>query len=510
MNTGMTNIRIRLFAYLFLLFIVSFVILFATTATLISREYASFEKELIVKNTKQLQKGYRNILDNLESKARDWSIWDDAYNFMQTKDKKFIESNLSVDTVCEMQMNYILFVDEEGQIVAKKGCDFLTKSDIPLPVNFAYHLSKGRLLINHPEMQHVYTGLIDTTQGALILTAQPILKTNTEGPARGTLIFARFLTKDELSTYSNPDSTISINQITVQQYEKIRTEAVNESTIISSFDLFDIYNSPVIRVTSKTSRVIYNKRIVAFQYLFVSLFSGGFLLLLGHYLVVEQLITKKIMALIRAIADISQKKEINTIDIPIISREKDELNTLQSSLNSMLHSLQMLSSGLVNEQQKAQQYLDLMNSVVRVLDQNHKILLINKKGCEVLGYSKEELIGKDYIHMFIPDTQQDQVKNILDSIINNTIGENGVVENQNEIVSKSGKRILIRWHHAPVKDEHGQIIAIVSSGFDMTAEIDAKTQLETRVKEMEQMNKIMVNRELAMIELKKKIKHYES
>lgn len=52
----MTGIRVRLFAYLFVLFIFSFVALFGITYSLVDREHLTLEEEFVIKNTKQLQK----------------------------------------------------------------------------------------------------------------------------------------------------------------------------------------------------------------------------------------------------------------------------------------------------------------------------------------------------------------------------------------------------------------------------------------------------------------------
>lgn len=506
----MTNIRIRLFAYLFIIFLISFSALFGITAYFITQEYSSFERDLEIKNTKQLQKGYKNILDSLSTKGRDWSIWDDAYDFMKSGNKKFIESNLTTDTVCSMDINYIVFVDLEGQITAYSGCDLKTKTELQLPSNFSYHISKGRLLINHVDTAHIYEGSIETSSGPLIITAQPIVKTSGDGPVRGTLVLARFLTKDVFSIYAPPETQVSLQQITIQQYDDILVKTPDDNTIVTSFDLLDIYNNPITRVNSQTNRVIYNKRILAYRYIFVSLFSAGFLLLLGQFFTTELLITKKISALIQAIRHISTKEGLQNVDIPIISKEKDEFYTLQCSLNDMTQSIKKLSSNFAHEQQNAQQYIDIMNTIIRVLDKNHNIVLINKNGCKILGYKKEELIGKNWIEFIAAPEDRATVSTLLDSFYLDSKINKDSVENQSEIVTKLGERRLIRWHHSLVRDEKGVGISLVSSGFDMTDELNAKSQLEQQMKELQQMNKIMVNRELAMIELKKKIKQYET
>ena len=48
------------------------------------------------------------------------------------------------------------------------------------------------------------------------------------------------------------------------------------------------------------------------------------------------------------------------------------------------------------ERDKARLYLDISSVIFMALDKNGSVKLVNKKGCQVLGYSKEDLIGKNW------------------------------------------------------------------------------------------------------------------
>ena len=49
-----------------------------------------------------------------------------------------------------------------------------------------------------------------------------------------------------------------------------------------------------------------------------------------------------------------------------------------------------------------QDLLDVADFIYLALDLNQKVVLINKKGCEILGYSEEEIIGKNWFDNFLP------------------------------------------------------------------------------------------------------------
>ncbi|MCX6156265.1 MAG: PAS domain S-box protein [Candidatus Kapabacteria bacterium] len=69
------------------------------------------------------------------------------------------------------------------------------------------------------------------------------------------------------------------------------------------------------------------------------------------------------------------------------------------------------------EHDRALQYFDTAQVIMLILDINGNISQINKKGIEVLGYSKDELIGKNWFDDFLPNNNIDEVKEVFKQII---------------------------------------------------------------------------------------------
>jgi len=114
---------------------------------------------------------------------------------------------------------------------------------------------------------------------------------------------------------------------------------------------------------------------------------------------------------------------------------------------------------LKKERDKAQKYLDVAKVIMVAIDAKRKVMLINKKGCEVLGYRQEEIIGKDWFDNFIPERIRDGLKNVFVELI---AGEIKPFENyENPILAKSGEERIISWHNTMLRDDKGKIIASV-------------------------------------------------
>ncbi len=128
------------------------------------------------------------------------------------------------------------------------------------------------------------------------------------------------------------------------------------------------------------------------------------------------------------------------------------------------------------ERDKAQQYLDVAGVMLLLIDKDQKVVLINKKGCELLGYPEEEIIGKNWFDHFIPKADLSEVKTNFNEIISGNIESTEYFENS--IVSKNGDERIIAWHNTIIKDKSGNIFGTLSSGEDITEQKKAEKALE--------------------------------
>jgi len=120
----------------------------------------------------------------------------------------------------------------------------------------------------------------------------------------------------------------------------------------------------------------------------------------------------------------------------------------------------------VKEKNKAQQYLDIVDVMLVSVDSDGIVKLINPKGCEILGYSEEEILRKNWFDNFLPERYREDVKEVAKKVF---AGEmESVKYYENEILTKSGNEKLIAWHNAVYKDANGKVIGTISSGEDIT------------------------------------------
>ncbi|MFO1424039.1 MAG: PAS domain S-box protein [Candidatus Competibacteraceae bacterium] len=146
---------------------------------------------------KRAQAAIQSELRQLDQKLSDWAAWDDAYSFMTTHDTAFVQSNLGNWRVLEKdtRLNLCVILDRAGQVLYSGGYD----SDLGgavLPAAFASDPpAVWPTLRPALEREQARSGLLLTEHGLLLVATRPILTTQGMGPARGLLVFGRFLDK---------------------------------------------------------------------------------------------------------------------------------------------------------------------------------------------------------------------------------------------------------------------------------------------------------------------------
>lgn len=129
------------------------------------------------------------------------------------------------------------------------------------------------------------------------------------------------------------------------------------------------------------------------------------------------------------------------------------------------------------EKEKAliRNYLDTAASMFVVINADHRILMANKKTCEVLGYSHRELLEKNWFSRFVPEEDRARQELLFDRSIRRRSRQSEYFEN--EVVTRKGKRRLIRWRNALLRDSRGKVTGLICSGVDITKRKEAEQGL---------------------------------
>jgi two-component system cell cycle sensor histidine kinase/response regulator CckA len=114
-----------------------------------------------------------------------------------------------------------------------------------------------------------------------------------------------------------------------------------------------------------------------------------------------------------------------------------------------------------------QQYLDVVDVMVLILNKNEQVQLINKKGCDILGHPEKEIIGQNWFDNFIPEEDRESVRDAFHKMLAGDY--NSDQHSENPVITKTGEQRIISWKNVLLRDKKNNITSTLSSGQDITS-----------------------------------------
>ncbi len=101
-------------------------------------------------------------------------------------------------------------------------------------------------------------------------------------------------------------------------------------------------------------------------------------------------------------------------------------------------------------------------------DTEGTMLAVNDFFVDISGYAREELLGRNYFEVFVPDPTERarRVSYYLDTVLRH---EQMVAQYESTIHTRAGERLIMRWSRLFERGQDGQIQATISIGRDVTA-----------------------------------------
>jgi PAS domain S-box-containing protein len=176
----------------------------------------------------------------------------------------------------------------------------------------------------------------------------------------------------------------------------------------------------------------------------------------------------------------------------MISYLKDNISKLQEYNLEIKNSRNKIRS----EKKKLQQYLDVAGVFVITFDFNNLVIMINKKGQEMLGTSEDNSIGRDWIDSYVISKDRVRTRNLIGFVVS---GVSPIDTLENSLIGADGKEKNIVWHFSILKNDKGEGLSVLGTGVDVTELSQAKITIN-QLKEVDRLKNEVLN--IATHELK--------
>ena len=399
--------------------------LYLSLSTIWLNGFAQIELHQTYQNIEQVTEALANDLEQLNTTAKDWARWDESYAFVEDVNERYVQANLGDQSLANLRLNILLFINNAGQIAYGKGLDLQQKAEVPVPDSLRQYLTTHPRLLQHEGADSSHTGIVLLPEGPLLVACQPIVKSDRTSPIRGTLLMGRFLNTAQVNRFSElthlsltvypfqdallPKDFQSVRKKLIEELPNTETQdslilalPLNAESIAGYTLLRDIERQPGLLLRVNTSRDIYQQGKKGLGYLVGVLLSVGLAFGIATQLLLEKSVVLPISRFnyfvknIRASGDLSER---------LLTGGRDELSRLGSAINELLAKSQQ-SQLLLS--QSEERYRSVVNNVTEVIFQTNTSgmwTFLNPAWTEITGFSIEESLGMPCWKFIHPEDQ---------------------------------------------------------------------------------------------------------
>ncbi len=355
-----TSIRTKIIIAMSICFFLMFAVLYIVF-------YTSMQKMLIEKeysNMLNQVKLAKNILmssvSHLPSTTRDWSSWDNTYDFVLGKYDEFLDNYLTEYPFQLFRLNFLTILDEESNIVYEKFYDFRNSRFIDNKPDLkdlykkigAKTISsfKGDIsldLTNTTEIGAV--GFVSYKNESYYMSSYPIIHSDETGPAVGSFIFGRIIDKEEIDYLTIDYSLLNFSLLSQDEFKIDKKQksmllkneglVLAEKDKITAYDPFaDILGSSNLLISITNPRVLYEQGNSFIRIILIIVAICCALVLISTIITLNRIVIKPFGLLVKEVNEIN----IDTVSKPLDIKSKNkELEKLTAAINDMLYRIKM-------------------------------------------------------------------------------------------------------------------------------------------------------------------------
>ncbi|RUI58726.1 diguanylate cyclase [Pseudomonas aeruginosa] len=351
--------------------------------------------------------------------VRTYAWWDASYDFIQRPNETFEQENLDHEMLDDLGFDFVLFLDDRGHLQLKQWSP-------PAPdqrVLFGAPSASDQALLEALQQRAIRLGALDfrgRTDHSLselllvdnlptLLVSVPISNNQGSAPAKGAILAGYFLDRERLANLREQmqaDLQPMPNIATDSTWKPLRSRSgsthnqallsprrfIGEHVQQVSVQYLSSSGEPQLRFDITKKRLLYSQGEKA-----INFFLGASLLValgafLVGYLALELWVLRRVQRLNREVAEVGR----NAHSIRLSDFGNDELGQLAGEMNQMLERLE-------HSEARDRAILQSMRDGYFEMDVDGVILTVNPALCQLLGQTRETLIGHPYYELLGED-----------------------------------------------------------------------------------------------------------
>lgn len=134
----------------------------------------------------------------------------------------------------------------------------------------------------------------------------------------------------------------------------------------------------------------------------------------------------------------------------------------------------LMQEALLHSEKQFRNLLENVQLVAVMLDRNGNVTYCNGYLLGLTGWSNDEILGKSWFDLFLPEEVRESVRSFFHAGIANAALPN---QYENDIMTRKGDRRHIVWNNSMLYDPRGDVTGTASIGIDVTEHRSLEEQL---------------------------------
>ena len=395
------SLRWKIYLLVGLTLVVAVAVIFVVTQTVFMRGFATVETTEVQDQVERAQAVVAQNLAELSADVYSYSSWNDTVTFLGDKNQAYVEANLADSFFAGFKANVAVFVRNDGTIVWGRGFDLESSKASALPPGLSKYMTPESPLVRHSSLDSKLSGILMLSDGPMLVGAQPILTSESEGPVRGSFIMGRWLDATRLEGFSGQTGlslavlSSSTAGLPVEVQEAAASTVSRGKTVVTPLStstvagyalLDDVFGQPTLVLRVEVPRVVYAQGAKSVRYFMLALI--GVVLVFGVAVnwLLERSLFKRLAHLIAQVRHVRPGQGRLT---PIAIGGKDELTLLAQTINAGFSQLDSTRTQQEIQARSLAETLDELKGRHRDLERAHGHLQQLQEVSASLGGSLE-------------------------------------------------------------------------------------------------------------------------
>jgi two-component system sensor histidine kinase KdpD len=372
------------------------VIFYLLSTFVLMSEFSSLEYQQARSDMEGVYSVFRTEVRGLEGITRDWSSWDDTYDFIETASTAYISSNMVDGTFINNRLNAVLYINQSGGLVYGEAFDFRLNERRDLPSDLLPGLEEGGAIRAVMQSEQGRTDIIRSSEGLFMLSTMPILTSENMGPARGVLVMGRCIDAGMIEGFeevaSLPLQIVLVSDLpaeVTEMYPDLSEDhpyviiPVNETRFDGYLFFEDIHGDPGAIFRASIPRDFSSQGIALSRYFFSLLIAVAIVFGIIVMIILERKVLSRVDKLSSSVAEIETSGDL-TRRFP--EEGDDEFAAFSKGMNRMLAALSKAESAVGMQNQQLIAVNDIISAVSRS-DTSEQIFSTSlQKTVDTLGF----------------------------------------------------------------------------------------------------------------------------